>query len=101
MTRSLNKGLSVFAVIIVTALALPCQASAPSRVTVNIRLNDTISSGSSQAGDSFTGTLDGPLVVGDRKVADRGTQVIGRNTEVVNSGGTKNPARLTRPLQSV
>jgi hypothetical protein len=85
----------------VTALALPCQASAPSRVTVNIRLNDTISSGSSQAGDSFTGTLDGPLVVGDRIVADRGTQVIGRITEVVSSGRTKTAARLTLRLQSV
>ena len=101
MTRSLNKGLSVFAVMIVTALAVPCEASAPSRTTVNIRLNETISTGSSQAGDRFTGTLDGPLVVGDRIVADSGTQVIGRITEVVSSGRTKTPARLTLRLQSV
>ncbi len=68
MTIHLKKGLSVLVVMIPTALGLLCEATAQSRATVNIRLNDTINSGGAQAGDSFTGTLDGPLVVGNRAV---------------------------------
>ena len=83
------------------AVALCSEASAQSRATVNIRLNETLSSGSSQPGDSFTGILDGPLVVNDRVVAEAGTRVIGQITESVSSGRLKTPAKLTLRLKAV
>lgn len=57
---------------IVAIFALLGESFAQSRATVTIRLNETLSSGSSQAGDSFTGTLDAPLVIEGRIVADNG-----------------------------
>jgi hypothetical protein len=86
---------------LVAILALSSEASAQSRATVNIRLNETLSSGSSQPGDSFTGTLDGPLVVNDRVVAEEGTRVVGQITESVSSGRLKTPAKLTLLLKTV
>lgn len=75
-------------------------AAAQGGSTVTMRLNDTLSSGSAQPGDSFTGTLAAPLVVGDRIVAGEGTPVIGQVTEAVSSGRLKRPALLTLRLRS-
>ena len=97
MSRSVNP----LVVMLVAILALSSEASAQSRATVNIRLNETLSSGSSQPGDSFTGTLDGPLVVNDRVVAEEGTRVVGQITESVSSGRLKTPAKLTLLLKTV
>jgi len=87
--------------IVLTAFALPTQAFAQYRTTVTIRLNDTLSSSSSQPGDNFSGTLDAPLVVDDRIVAEPGTRVVGRVTEAISSERLKTPAKLTLRLTAV
>src|SRR3989442_3256370 len=76
-------------------------AAAQTRTTVSVRLVDTLSSESSQPGDSFTGTLAEPLVVGDRIVAQKDARVIGQVREVVSSGRLSRPALMTLSLKSV
>ncbi len=76
-------------------------AAAQTRTTASVRLVDTLSSGSSQPGDTFTATLATPLVVKDRIVAEKGTHVTGQVREVVSSGRLKRPALITLSLKTV
>ncbi len=75
--------------------------AAQTRATVSVRLIDTLSSESSQPGDSFTATLAEPLVVGDRIVAQKDARVSGQVREVVSSGRLSRPALMTLTLKSV
>jgi hypothetical protein len=75
-------------------------AAGQARTTVSIRLADTLSTGSTQPGDSFTGMLVTPLVVNDRVVADRGERVTGEVRQVVRSGGLSRPALITLRLRT-
>ncbi|MFQ5663770.1 MAG: hypothetical protein ACE5HL_08060 [Terriglobia bacterium] len=84
-----------------SALLLALSAGAQTRATVTVRLIDTLSTGSSQPGDTFTATLATPLVVNDRIVAEPGTRVSGRVREVVSSGRLKRPAAIRLRLQTV
>lgn len=82
-------------------LGVPVAAGAQSRATVTVRLMNTLSTGSTQPGDTFTGTLAAPLVINDRIVAEKDTQVTGEVREVVSSGRLKRPASITLSLKSV
>jgi len=76
-------------------------AAGQTRSTVTIRLVDGLSSGSSQPGDTFTGTLATPLVMNDRIVADRGEMVTGQVRQAVSSGRMSKPAVITLSLRTV
>ena len=76
-------------------------AAAQTPTTVTVRLVDTLSSGSSQPGDTFTGTLASPLVVNDHIVAEKGARIIGQVREIVSSGRLKRPAQITLRLNTV
>src|SRR3981081_4161110 len=60
--------------------------------SVSVRLDQALSTGSSQSGDSFTATLDSPLVVNDRILAEPGERVTGQTRQVVSSGRLSRPA---------
>ena len=75
--------------------------AAQTRATVSVRLIDTLSSESSQPGDSFTATLAEPLVVSDRMVAPKDTRVTGQVRDVVSSGRLSRPALITLSLKNV
>jgi hypothetical protein len=77
------------------------RAEAQARATVTVRLIDTLSTGSSQTGDSFTATLAAPLVVSDHIVAEKGARVTGQVREVVSSGQLSRPALITLSLNTV
>ncbi len=94
-------GAAVFLAFLFLLLSLPPNAAAQTRTTVTVRLIDTLSTGSSQPGDSFTATLATPLVVNDRIVAEKDTRVTGQVLDVVSSGRLKRPAMLTLSLKSV
>src|SRR5438128_2693502 len=74
---------------------------ANARATVSVRLVDTLSSESSQPGDTFSATPAEPLIVGDRIVAQKGARVTGQVREVVSSGRLSRPALLTMSLDKV
>ena len=76
-------------------------AAAQTPTTVSVRLVDTLSSGSSQPGDTFTGILASPLVVNNHMVAEKDARIIGQVREVVTSGRLKRPALITLSLNTV
>src|SRR5712664_650042 len=78
-------------------LSLPGTATAQNS-TVSVRLLDTLSTGSSQRGDTFSATLTSPLIWQNHVVADRGARVTGRVTQVASSGWFKRPALMTLSL---
>jgi hypothetical protein len=59
---------------------------------------DSLSTGSSQRGDTFNATLASPLIWHNRVVAGQGAHVIGRVTQVVSAGWFKRPAVITLSL---
>lgn len=82
-------------------VGLSAVATAQTPVTVSVRLVDALSTGSSQVGDTFSGTLASPLVVGGHIVAKAGESVTGRVRNVVSSGRLKRPALITLSLDAV
>ncbi|MCC7174551.1 MAG: hypothetical protein IT159_05085 [Bryobacterales bacterium] len=88
----------------------PVAAAPPRTVTVaagtliSARLAETLSTENVKAGDSFTATLDRPLVVDGLVIAERGARVEGQVTEAAQSGRVRGVAslaiRLTRLLTS-
>jgi hypothetical protein len=66
--------------------------------TVSVRLVDSLSTGSTQRGDTFNATLASPLIWRNRIVADRGAHVTGHVSEVVSPGWFKRPAVITLSL---
>ena len=69
--------------------------------SVSVRLDQALSTGSSQSGDSFTATLDSPLVVNDRILAEPGERVTGQTRQVVSSGRLSRPAVMTLVLRTI
>src|ERR1700737_3507136 len=90
--------LGALAVLAVFPQNTAAQTAAAQNSTVSVRLVDTLSTGSSQRGDTFSATLASPLIWHNRVVADQGAHVTGRVTQVTNSGGFKRPAVITLSL---
>lgn len=69
--------------------------------SIAIRLRNALSSASAQAGDSFEGTLDEPVVVDGQPLIARGAAVTGRVLDAKHSGSGRNPGYLRIALVSV
>jgi hypothetical protein len=78
-------------------VGLPGTATAQNS-TVSVRLMDSLSTGSSQRGDTFNATLASPLIWHNRIVADQGAHIAGRVTQVVSAGWFNRPAVITLSL---
>ncbi|MDZ7639859.1 MAG: hypothetical protein U5J83_16680 [Bryobacterales bacterium] len=78
--------------------APPRTVTIPSGTILTIRTIQTLSSKSNAAGDTFTGTLDQPLVLEDMVIAERGSRVEGKVTEVTDSGRVKGVAQIAITL---
>lgn len=61
---------------------------------VTVRINQWLSSDRNQKGDTFTGTLDQPVVVDGVIVAQRGQQVYGSVSEAQKAGRVEGTSRL-------
>lgn len=68
---------------------------------LSVRLTTGVDSKSSQAGDTFEGVLEHPLVVGDKVALPKGTEVKGKVTQAVPSGRLKQRAELWVTLTEV
>jgi len=86
---------------VLSLLILSASAAGQTRSTVSVRLADTLSTGSTQPGDSFTATLTSPLVVNGRIVAEKDARVTGQVREVVRSGRLSRPALITLSLRTI
>jgi hypothetical protein len=70
-------------------------------ISIVVRLNSTLSSEKNQNGDTFTGTLDQPIVVNDMVIAERGARVQGKVVEAVKAGRVKGTSQLSIVLTSL
>jgi hypothetical protein len=79
----------------------PNTVTIPAGTLLNVRLLEKLSSEKNQAGDSFSGTLDQPVVVDGFIIAERGSRVQGRIAELDRAGRVKGLARLVLELTQV
>jgi hypothetical protein len=73
----------------------------PAGTVVAVRLQNTVSSASANAGDTFQATLDEPLVVKGETIAPKGTPVTGRVVEAKSSGRLHDSGYLRLTLASL
>jgi hypothetical protein len=79
----------------------PEQIVIPSGTAITVRLQSSVSSATSHAGDEFDATLDQPLVIDGKTVAAEGTQVTGRVLAARHSGRLRHPGYLRIALSSL
>ena len=65
---------------------------------IQVRLRDSLSTERNKPGDSFSATIDQPIVVDGFVIAERGSRVEGRITELDRSGRVKGLARMALEL---
>jgi hypothetical protein len=69
-------------------------AEIPPGTSIKVRMIDRLDSGKSQAGDTFHGTLEQPIVVDGKDIYPKGADVTGRVEEVKQSGRLSEPGEL-------
>ena len=79
----------------------PEEVTLPAESKISIRLEHAISTEKNSAGDTFTGWLDGPLTVDGKMVAPSRSQVIGKLTQVKDSGRVEGLASLSMVLHTL
>jgi len=80
---------------------VPTASKLPAGTPLTVRLQTTLSSVSSNTGDSFTGTLDEPVVLEGQTTIPRGTAVLGRVLAAKASGRLRDPGYLRIALVSI
>lgn len=80
---------------------IPAQLTLKQGSYVIVRINEWLSSDRNQPGDTFTATLEQPLVVDGFVIAPRGATVIGRVTEAKKAGRVEGTSRLGVALTEV
>ena len=66
----------------------------PAGTNLDVRLTSGLNSKENSSGDTFEGTLDAPVVVGDKVAIPKGADVKGKVTKAVPSGRLKQRAEL-------
>ena len=80
---------------------VPENITVPAGTVVNVRLQNSVSSATANAGQSFDATLDEALVVNGKTVAPRGASVTGRVVEAKSSGRLHDSGYLRLTLASI
>lgn len=80
------------------ARVVEAKASLPAGTMLAVRLIDRVSSDRSQAGDRFEGTLDAPVVLNGKLIADKGSSVVGRVVRARKAGRMTAPSSLVLEL---
>jgi hypothetical protein len=73
----------------------------PAGTSLLVRMIDGVDSSKNQVGDTFEGSLESPLMVGDAVVAERGADVFGKLARVKSAGKISGGAELTLELTGV
>ncbi len=77
MTKALVGGLLVAALFLPQAPAADANVALPAGTTLRIRLTTTLTSKTNKAGDTFTGTVDQPVIAGGKTIVPEGSSVTG------------------------
>jgi hypothetical protein len=84
----------------VEAPPAPKTVTIPAGTSLSVVLSTALNSGKNKAGDSFTGNLSEPVVVGGKTVLDKGTKVEGTVVAAEGSGRVKGKASMSLALTS-
>jgi hypothetical protein len=76
-------------------------AEIPAGTHVNVRINQTLSSGTAKTGETWSGTLTGDISVDGKVVAKAGDPVKGKVTYAKSSGRLSDPGQLSLRLSSI
>ncbi len=88
-------GLAAFALMLSgCSLGAVERVTVPQGTTLDVRLNNRLSSDGNRAGDVFSATVERPITVNGKVVIPAGAEVTGRVTKAVESGKLKNRAEL-------
>ncbi|MGE5644576.1 MAG: hypothetical protein ACM336_02170 [Acidobacteriota bacterium] len=79
----------------------PHKVTIAAGTTVTVRLGETISTEKNKPGDTFSGTLDQPLVVDGFAIAERGARVQGKVVDAQQAGRIKGVAHLALALTKI
>ena len=79
----------------------PKTVAIPAGTTFTVRVNETLSTETNYSGDTFTASLDKPLVVDGSVIADRGARVIGKITQAQKAGRVKGVSELALALTQI
>jgi hypothetical protein len=79
----------------------PASVTIPAGTVVAVRLQNTVSSATANAGDTFEAVLDEPLVVKGQTVAGKGATVTGRVVEAKSSGRLHDSGYIRLTLASI
>ena len=79
----------------------PTTAVLPEGTVVDVRLDQRLSSGTNQIGDTFDAILDRDLIVDGQMLAPKGSRVTGKVTDVIGSGKVKGLAHMTLALTAI
>ena len=80
---------------------LPGSFTVPAGKVIFVRLNEPLSSDHNHAGDTFTATLDQPIVINGWVVARRGETVVGTVTAAQKAGRVKGTSQLGLELTDI
>ncbi|MFY9559938.1 MAG: hypothetical protein WAQ52_06875 [Terriglobales bacterium] len=80
---------------------VPAASKLPAGTPITIRLQSTVSSASSNAGDGFAGTVDDPIVIDGQTAIARGAAVTGQVLAAKASGRLHDPGYLRIALVSL
>jgi outer membrane biosynthesis protein TonB len=79
----------------------PKTVAIPAGTTLTVRVNETLSTETNYSGDTFTASLDKPLVVDGFVIADRGARVSGKITQAQKAGRVKGISELALALTQI
>jgi hypothetical protein len=79
----------------------PRTATLAAGTPLTVRVNENISTNTNYSGDTFTASLDKPLVVDGFVIADRGSRVLGKVTRAEKAGRVKGVAELSLVLTQI
>lgn len=78
--------------------AVSTEVEVPAGTELQVRLAGPVGSARSRAGDEFRATLHSPVVVDNKVILPKGTELAGKVTKAAPSGRLKTPARLELTL---
>jgi hypothetical protein len=73
----------------------PETVTIPAGTVLKVRLNQSLSSELNENGDSFSATLEEPLIVNGLVIAEKGTRLDGRVVDAVRAGRVKGVSKLS------
>jgi hypothetical protein len=105
MKSRISETLTIICVLLLGSSLLQARRSSswsiPAGTSINVRINDNLSSETARTGDSFTGVLAQPLVVNGTTLFSRGATVHGQVVSAKKSGRLSDPGVLELALVSI